>query len=401
MGKGISASHIDAGEYSVTLELDTSGIDDEITRLDENISDIDSQLAGMEEGLDKEVLRLRKTALQKRKEYLQDPGNVPENPTENVWCADLTEDLSGNVGIIEVAGVRGKGFNIQPGYDGNAVYDAVRDGKIKPAAATPSPETYFNWGIQGGWQKWTPGFRYGTISNLDRDADTCTVTFDAETNDDTGLDINQTTSLSDVAIEYMDCNSAAFEDGDEVVVEFQENDWNSPQVIGFKSEPKGCVWEPWGSTLCANNTWGSCSLLSGMSLSDGILSVSKAGDATVYSLVCETPEIDASKQTFAFKCSGSGGGSDAYMMFRLHGSQDCNLGYKRYINIYLLYMGYTPPHPHSADCIQDYFMGFSDEEQEFDLGATFISGQILSKVEIRYWVPIGSVSFDLDYLNFR
>ena len=184
MSKGTGASHIESGEYSVTIE--------------------------------------------------------PDGPTGNVWCADRTEDISGNVGIIDVAGVRGTGFNIQPGHEGNAVYDSDRDGGLQNANDTPAPETYFDFAMQGGWQKWKPNYRYGVISNIDTDADTGDVALDAVANPDTGLSVNQSDSLSSVTIDYMDCDSAAFADGDRVIVKFENNDWDSPKVIGFESEPKPC-----------------------------------------------------------------------------------------------------------------------------------------------------------------
>ncbi len=255
MSKGINISHIADGEYSVELELDTTAIATEITRLDKKIADLDNQLDGMEAGLERSILELKKTALEKRKEYLEDPANVPENPVEDIWCADLTEDLSDDVGVIEVTGMRGSGFNIQPGYEANAVYDGVRDGKLKPVIASPAAEAYYNWAFQSGWQKWKPSYRYGTITVIDRDEDTCTVQLDDEINPDTGLNVNKMAILSEVPIEYMDCNSVAFAVDDVVLVKFENNNWATPKVIGFKEEPKGCFWEPWGDTLCANHTW--------------------------------------------------------------------------------------------------------------------------------------------------
>lgn len=47
--------------------------------------------------------------------------------------------------------------------------------------------------------------------------------------------------LTGVSIEYMTCNAAAFADGDQVIIEFESQDWNSPKVIGFKSDPTGCI----------------------------------------------------------------------------------------------------------------------------------------------------------------
>jgi predicted transglutaminase-like cysteine proteinase len=46
--------------------------------------------------------------------------------------------------------------------------------------------------------------------------------------------------LEDVTIEYMNCHSAAFADGDLVIVEFTDQDWTKPKVIGFFEDPQGC-----------------------------------------------------------------------------------------------------------------------------------------------------------------
>jgi len=50
-----------------------------------------------------------------------------------------------------------------------------------------------------------------------------------------------TTLLEAVAIEYMSCNAEAFADWDEVVVEFTGQDFATPKVIGFKSDPASCL----------------------------------------------------------------------------------------------------------------------------------------------------------------
>ncbi|MBW2342498.1 MAG: hypothetical protein JRF53_00535 [Deltaproteobacteria bacterium] len=174
-----------------------------------------------------------------------------DNQTMQAWCADKTEDLSGEVGVIEIAGDIDKGVNIQPGHDGNAVYDAARDGamkQIQPFPATsPTGEVYWNWAMRPGWQKWRTKYRYGTITHIYSDTDKCDLTLEAclatDTPDGKSLDVNQETSLGDVPIEYMDCDASAFSDGDEVIVELSHdanNNWINPKVIGFKSEPKAC-----------------------------------------------------------------------------------------------------------------------------------------------------------------
>ena len=172
----------------------------------------------------------------------------PDVSLTDCYCADLTENLSGAVGVIEIAGDQNKGANIQPGHDDNAVYDKIRDGELKtvqPFPRTqPTQEVYWNWAMRAGWQKHRPNYRYGTITNLDQDDDICDVTLDdcyaTDMPDGKLLPINKEELLQDVPIEYMDCNAAAFEDGDKVLVKFEDNDWAKPKVIGFESEPKGC-----------------------------------------------------------------------------------------------------------------------------------------------------------------
>jgi len=177
-----------------------------------------------------------------------------ETYDKNLWCADATDgdDLPDRVGTIEICGESSYGVNIQPGYeDGEgAEYDAERDGEI---VVVPSPSdgedagvacaVFWNWAMKPGWQKWRSKYRYGTISNIDFDADTCDVELDEfkaiDTPDETSLDLNQTTSLTEVDIEYMSCNSAAFEDGDLVIVELSHdanNNWINPKVIGVMRE---------------------------------------------------------------------------------------------------------------------------------------------------------------------
>jgi len=98
---------------------------------------------------DIELLELKKTALELKKEALEERLEEEiEVLIRNIWCADLTVDLSGNIGILATE----SGYNIQPGYEGNAAYDAVRDD-------VPSDDAY----------------RYGIITAIDYELDTCTV----------------------------------------------------------------------------------------------------------------------------------------------------------------------------------------------------------------------------------
>lgn len=185
-----------------------------------------------------DVQELKVIALEKEIERLQAAIDRAER-TQEAWCADLTEDLAADteVGTIEING-EADTIIIHPGYDGAAVYDQDRDGQLQPPELSTAAQAFYNYAMLPGWQKWKPTYRVGTITALD--GDTCTVALDAALSNAQSLDINQAETLTDVPIEYMTCDGAAFEEGDRVVVKFEEGDWEQPKVIGFESEPQPC-----------------------------------------------------------------------------------------------------------------------------------------------------------------
>lgn len=170
---------------------------------------------------------------------IQSLSNIAATDSLTAWCADLTTDLSGEVGTVEVPGERDHVL-IRPGHDGAAAYDAARDGQIFPIKSTTPAATFYNLAMLPGWQKWRPQYRLGEITALDPDTDTCDVALDAEASSAQGLGVNQSSTLSGIPIEYMACNSAAFEVGDRVLVEFVDRDWEQARVVGFESEPVAC-----------------------------------------------------------------------------------------------------------------------------------------------------------------
>lgn len=235
MGKAEVLSNIGAGQYQIKL-LYSQG------KLTERLADIDSQIAALTEEIDsmevgpaQEFIKLKRTSYEKQKEYLND--NMPEDPTVNIWCSDFTEDLTGNIGSIEIPGERNVVL-IQPGYEDNAVYNSVRDGQLQPAIASKPATVFSNLARLPGWQKWKPTYRQGVISNLD--GDTADVTLTNIKSTQQKLEVNQSDSLENVEIDYMDCNGGAFEDGDQVVVKFIDQDWTKPKIIGFIDNPKAC-----------------------------------------------------------------------------------------------------------------------------------------------------------------
>lgn len=255
MGKGEIISSLGDGQYQVKLIYDTRRIDAEITRLDAAIAAVEQKISGTSsppvpplEGKLLELAKLERAALETRMKNLQ--NHMTAERIISAWCADLTEDLTGTVGTIEVPGERGGGVNIQPGYDNNAVYNQARDGRLQAALAGTPAGTFYNLAMLPGWQKWKPTYRYGAITAIS--GDTCDValedirsSIEGPVKDDggniidyEGMNVNQTETLHNVDIVYMDINGAAFAVGDRVIVKFINQNWSTPQVIGFAANPK-------------------------------------------------------------------------------------------------------------------------------------------------------------------
>jgi len=141
MGKGTIRGGGPGGQYSLEVEMDTSRIQVEIARLMGRIAQVQPLMAGMEEGKRKSYYRLLLTSLQRKITYLE--NYTPENPVLSAWCTDLTENLSGDVGTIEVPGER-RTVLIRPGHNGNASYSPVRDGILAPSVALSPTATFYN-----------------------------------------------------------------------------------------------------------------------------------------------------------------------------------------------------------------------------------------------------------------
>lgn len=160
---------------------------------------------------------------------------IPEEKQIDAWCADFTEDLEGEVGLIDLNDEGGYGAIIQPGYSDEAGYNGGRDGALMPREAQSSRQVFLNSALLPGVQKFRPRYRVGTISNIVND--TCTVFLDNANSSAQALNINKFDFYADVPIMYMDCNADAFEEDDKVLVRFTES---GPLVVGFESEPRQC-----------------------------------------------------------------------------------------------------------------------------------------------------------------
>ena len=185
--------------------------------------------------------KLKLVSLEKRKEYVE--NHIPENEQTDAWCADYSEGLSGEVGTVEPGGDTSETAILQPGYEGAAAYDEDRDGKRTPPVSQSAAGVFYNLAMMPGWRKWMPTYRLGEMTA--KSGNVCSVSLDAVEHEqmfpgNETFQCNQSSTLENVPIEYMDCNGAAFEVGDRVLVKFEGREWDSPKVIGFEDHPVPC-----------------------------------------------------------------------------------------------------------------------------------------------------------------
>ena len=186
-------------------------------------------------------------ALKGEKTYIE--INIPsEKESADIWSADYTLDLKGEqiVGIIESPQGERRWYNIQPGWkndddpdwDTQADYNTARDGQRFPAIAMTGAGLFVTRAWYPAWQKWIPLHRLGTITKLDGDKCDVVLKFD-DSSECPGANgnINVLTDFKDVKIDYMDCNGAAFEDGDEVIVKFSTEREIKQADVSAKLEP--------------------------------------------------------------------------------------------------------------------------------------------------------------------
>jgi len=213
------------------MNPERNSLEDNINSLSAEYQKILAEIIDLTAAINRTALEIK--AIEKRKAILE---NIPETKQVSAWCADLTEDLTGEIGLIEVPG-EGQSYNIMPGYV-SAAYDQSRDGQLMPTLAMTPAQAFYSLAMLPGWQKWMPTFRYATIESID--GDTADITLESAESSQQSIDVNQPGSLSGVDIEYMNCDGYAFEEGDSVLVHFENQDFARPKIIGFKDNPKRC-----------------------------------------------------------------------------------------------------------------------------------------------------------------
>jgi hypothetical protein len=176
----------------------------------------------------------RANLLAKQTEYTQ----LITTEQRGAWCCDLTEDGSGVVATVDIAGES----------DLLLVAPACRpwaaaDGYFRDRSLLSPEQCYYNAAVLPTWQKYKPTYRWGTVTAKNEVTNTLDVSL-AATNSSAGtaprVNVNQSPNLLGVSVEYMTCGAKAFTVGDRVVVRFLDQDWEQPVVIGFLDNPKAC-----------------------------------------------------------------------------------------------------------------------------------------------------------------
>lgn len=422
MGKGTIVSGGTGGSYRVSVQYNLERVLAEKTANLAKISNLSDRISEETDQQKLNILRLQKLSLEKRNEAL---NSLPESQEITAWCVDLTEDLSGDVGLIEVPG-ESIAFNIQPGHEGNAVYDPTRDGQLTPTMAMTPAAAFYNLAMLPGWQKWRPTYRYGTITAID--GDTADVTLEAAASTQQGLGVNQQNTLTDVPIDYMGCNGSAFEVGDKVLVKFINQEWNDPTIIGFSENPAPCGWvERWTEGQLTsidgkewiktkNHYWyhyfnnfgnfdvietaGKHQLVYNHSNPDG--ENVEGGVITYWSSNWDQPGPfpypDPDPPVgFILKIKASSTATGASRAYFIISDREYEPGFAGYVVVYVGYgPDFSPDPPGDAQYID---ASGTDEEQVFDLSEYGIENPELHMIEVGCDAsPGSSVSLQVDYI---
>ena len=194
------------------------------------------------------LLKLRKTALEKDQTYLQ--NNCPSEFEVDAWCVANNAVLTGTTATIEVDYAlkrTGSVIENQTGVWLPATIEQTAptspDSILQHPMAGSPHSNWFNLSMIPAVQRDAMRYRIGTLSNLNKTANTCVVTLDGDASiyeydshliPPSPIYPNMSPAPINATISYPPCNANAFENGDRVIV----NPGNI--VIGFVSNPREC-----------------------------------------------------------------------------------------------------------------------------------------------------------------
>jgi hypothetical protein len=153
----------------------------------------------------------------------------------NAWCVDHTENGSGVVATADIPGESDL-ILIAPGcreWNEN-------DGQFRERDLLSPEQCYYNAAVLPTWQKYMPTYRWGTITSINRGANSANVSLFNSTSSAQRINVVLDDTLTNVQFSYMTCHHAAFEVGDDVVVRFILQSPDLPVIIGFVDNPRQC-----------------------------------------------------------------------------------------------------------------------------------------------------------------
>ena len=193
-----------------------------------------------------EKLKFERAVALDRVSYWTNFNSIESRPA---WCSSLTEDAAPG-SVVATLDIKGESDLIVIAPEARAWQPS--DGVLTAREMMSPEQAFWNAAALPGWQKWQPTYRWGTVDSINFAEDTMNLTLGEAKSSAQRLDINRETVLFDVPVIYGSCNSRAFRIDDRVVVQFVNQNWSAPLVIGFLDNPRGCGWvcigaEPFGA----------------------------------------------------------------------------------------------------------------------------------------------------------
>jgi hypothetical protein len=261
MSKGRIIHADDEGRYRVALVRNMALVDKAIERLNQDIAKCDDELLHAESDYWKKYLATQDEGERKKiqteydmqvegikivkvscEQQVKELKKIEREKIVDLYCADYSLDLSGEVGVIEFFGDPRNGQVIYPGYGGAAAFNKKRDGAYQVVNALHDASWLWDLLVGTAWQRWRYAYRAAHIVSVQDDRAEIEM---EQVGDHWSWGLGQDSGLilgggrySDVPIWYMDCNGQAFDAGDRVIVQMEKD--KPKGVIGFADKPKEC-----------------------------------------------------------------------------------------------------------------------------------------------------------------
>jgi len=171
----------------------------------------------------------------------------PEWESIDVWCTDLCDNeespaIPANtlVSLIDIYSFDKRKYErwIVPSTYGRDPTYSPNFGKNASSLASDKFGFIFNYNMIGPVLAWNPPYRLATITSIDSDTQTATVSYH-QLKDLDGVIYNGNEPTAGIEFDYMVYGYQAFSVGDAVIVSFCAEKMRDPLIIGFYSNPRG------------------------------------------------------------------------------------------------------------------------------------------------------------------